>query len=85
FLIPPMIICFVIQHRLKQTVAQQMQVAVANGTKVLVLAHESSNWILKEEFNQHTSKVTTLAFDAEGEKLASGDEGGKIVYHRLVK
>jgi Zn-dependent membrane protease YugP len=31
FLIPPMIIGFVIQHRLKQTVAQQMQVAVANG------------------------------------------------------
>ena len=31
FLIPPMIIGFVIQHRLKQTVAKQMQVAVANG------------------------------------------------------
>jgi Zn-dependent membrane protease YugP len=31
FLIPPMIIGFVIQHRLKQTVAQQMQVAVASG------------------------------------------------------
>ncbi len=31
FLIPPMIIGFVIQHRLKTTVAAQMQVAVANG------------------------------------------------------
>jgi uncharacterized protein len=31
FLIPPMLIGFAIQHRLKQTVAQQMQVAVANG------------------------------------------------------
>jgi len=31
FLIPPMIIGFVIQHRLKKTVATQMQVQVANG------------------------------------------------------
>ena len=31
FLIPPMILGFVIQHRLKTTVAQQMQVQVANG------------------------------------------------------
>src|SRR4029077_11696938 len=31
FLIPPMIIGFWIQHRLKQTVASQMQVPVANG------------------------------------------------------
>jgi Zn-dependent membrane protease YugP len=31
FLIPPMIIGFVIQHRLKTTVASQMQVQVANG------------------------------------------------------
>ena len=31
FLIPPMIIGFVIQHRLKKTVASQMQVPVANG------------------------------------------------------
>ena len=31
FLIPPMIIGFVIQHRLKKTVAKQMQVQVANG------------------------------------------------------
>ncbi len=31
FLIPPMIIGFVIQHRLKTTVAAQMQVAIANG------------------------------------------------------
>ena len=31
FLIPPMIIGFVIQHRLKTTVAQQMQVKIANG------------------------------------------------------
>ena len=31
FLIPPMIIGFVIQHRLKKTVATQMQVQIANG------------------------------------------------------
>ena len=31
FLIPPMILGFVIQHRLKTTVAQQMQVQIANG------------------------------------------------------
>jgi len=31
FLIPPMIIGFVIQHRLKTTVAAQMQVQIANG------------------------------------------------------
>ncbi|MEI7759441.1 MAG: zinc metallopeptidase [Thermoleophilia bacterium] len=31
FLIPPMIIGFVIQHRLKKTVAAQMQVQIANG------------------------------------------------------
>ena len=31
FLIPPMIIGFVIQHRLKTTVASQMQVQIANG------------------------------------------------------
>jgi Zn-dependent membrane protease YugP len=31
FLIPPLIIGFVIQHRLKQAVASQMQVRVANG------------------------------------------------------
>jgi Zn-dependent membrane protease YugP len=31
FLIPPMVIGFVIQHRLKTTVAQQMEVAVASG------------------------------------------------------
>lgn len=31
FLIPPMIIGFVIQHRLKRTVAQQMQVAASSG------------------------------------------------------
>ncbi len=31
FLIPPMIIGFVVQHRLKKTVAEQMQVQVANG------------------------------------------------------
>jgi len=31
FLIPPLLIGFAIQHRLKQTVASQMQVAVANG------------------------------------------------------
>ncbi len=31
FLIPPLIIGFVIQHRLKKTVATQMQVQVANG------------------------------------------------------
>ena len=31
FLIPPMIIGFVIQHRLKRAVASQMQVQVANG------------------------------------------------------
>jgi Zn-dependent membrane protease YugP len=31
FLIPPLIVGLVIQHRLKSTVAEQMQVAVANG------------------------------------------------------
>ena len=31
FLIPPMIIGFVVQHRLKKTVAEQMQVPVSNG------------------------------------------------------
>jgi uncharacterized protein len=31
FLIPPMLLGFYIQHRLKKTVAQQMQVAAANG------------------------------------------------------
>jgi Zn-dependent membrane protease YugP len=31
FLIPPLIIGFVIQHRLKRTVAEQMQVPVSNG------------------------------------------------------
>ena len=31
FLIPPMVLGFWIQHRLKKTVAQQMQVAAANG------------------------------------------------------
>ncbi len=31
FLIPPMIIGFAVQHRLKKTVAEQMQVQVANG------------------------------------------------------
>lgn len=31
FLIPPMIIGFVVQHRLKKTVAEQMQVQIANG------------------------------------------------------
>ena len=31
FLIPPLIVGLVVQHRLKQTVGQQMQVAVANG------------------------------------------------------
>ena len=31
FLVPPLIIGFVIQHRLKTTVNQQMQVAVASG------------------------------------------------------
>ena len=31
FLIPPLVVGLVVQHRLKQTVGQQMQVAVANG------------------------------------------------------
>lgn len=31
FLIPPMIIGFVVQHRLKKTVSEQMQVPVSNG------------------------------------------------------
>jgi uncharacterized protein len=31
FLIPPMIIGFIVQHRLKKTVAEQMQVPVSNG------------------------------------------------------
>ena len=31
FLIPPLIVGLVIQHRLKKTVGEQMQVAVANG------------------------------------------------------
>ncbi len=39
FLIPPMVIGLVIQHRLKTTVAQQMQVAVANGMTGEQVAH----------------------------------------------
>ena len=31
FLIPPLVVGLVVQHRLKQTVAKQMEVAVANG------------------------------------------------------
>jgi Zn-dependent membrane protease YugP len=44
FLIPPMIIGFVVQHRLKKTVAEQMQVPVSNGMSgeqvaLQILAH----------------------------------------------
>lgn len=44
FLIPPMIIGFVVQHRLKKTVSEQMQVPVSNGMSgeqvaLQILAH----------------------------------------------
>ena len=57
------------------------RLACAEGNSVFVYDLKTGNKI--KEIADHTATVTAIAFDEKGERLASGDQEGKIFISRL--